>query len=75
MDFTVYANINLFFFLLLSTLILLINTPKKDTNIDRIREQDSESSEKKLTVFDSNVHLSILRNDNMLHLGLQNLRT
>ena len=38
----------MFFFLLLSTLILLINTPKKDTNIDRIREQDSESSEKKI---------------------------
>ena len=76
MDFPVYTNIiNLFFFLLLSSWLLLFNTPKKDTNVDRIWEQDSESSEKKLTAFDSNIHLGILRNDNMRHLRLQNLRT
>ena len=49
MDFPVYTNIiNLFFFLLLSSWLLLFNTPKKDTNVDRIWEQDSESSEKKI---------------------------
>ena len=49
MDFPVYTNIiNLFFFLLLSSWLLLFNTPRKDTNVDRIWEQDSESSEKKI---------------------------
>ena len=35
-----------------------LNTRKKDTNVDRIREQDGKSSEKKLTAFESNIHLS-----------------
>ena len=77
MDFPVYTNIiNLFFFSLLSSLILLLILLQKTPMLTGLGKQDSESSKKKkLTAFDSNVHLGILRNDNMHHLGLQNLRT
>lgn len=53
MDFPAYTNITIFFFTFIQ-----LNTRKKDTNVDRIREQDGKSSEKKLTAFESNIHLS-----------------
>ena len=76
MDFPVYTNIiNLFFFYFYpvdySCLILLEKTPM----LTGFGSKIVSPAKKKLTAFDSNIHLGILRNDNMRHLRLQNLRT
>ena len=49
MDFPVYTNIiNLFFFSLLSSLILLLILLQKTPMLTGLGKQDSESSEKKI---------------------------